>query len=511
MIGHTNPTGDNSGSGVPTTGPSEAAGKFPQLFVTSPNYGPGIQIKTKGINYSPRTIIGDGVFDGSGIGPSITQEFFAGTGYTFPSFLPLVSYNHKISNIANSGSTGRVFSITSLSTGGAYNNNTVAYQTAIETRNSNKRLVLMANGTGGGNEIIMGALNTSFLRVFGESGVTGQGGVTIGTNSNIPPVLVPLTGSNFLNLNNRHSLYVTGVQTIGTSDPISLFNLGVTGSGKPVGGNSLLKISRDLYSQTLNPSPGTLSATGFTVNNYPNGLEITSYISSRERTNGTANDSVAIAVGAVSQITGPTASGAANTTGFFVSNKGQNISIGQVLDSSAAIGVSGASAGVGVSDYAIKAKGDVGVTGDLEVVGDVGITGDLDLVGKGRIFQNNLTPVGNLTIPNGTSAMTTIFTIGPLDYDIVLYLSSENPYGKTLLSGLYLVQIVLGPNIVYFNRRGSDGTGTPANQRLQNLILNASVIVPAGVIAKVERETISVNIVGASPYSIGVSYYKMGR
>jgi hypothetical protein len=107
--------------------------------------------------------------------------------------------------------------------------------------------------------------------------------------------------------------------------------------------------------------------------------------------------------------------------------------------------------------------------------------------------------------------MTTIFTIGPLDYDIVLYLSSENPYGKTLLSGLYLVQIVLGPNIVYFNRRGSDGTGTPANQRLQNLILNASVIVPAGVIAKVERETISVNIVGASPYSIGVSYYKMGR
>jgi len=389
MIGHTNPTGDNSGSGVPTTGPSEAAGKFPQLFVTSPNYGPGIQIKTKGINYSPRTIIGDGVFDGSGTGPSITQEFFAGTGYTFPSFLPLVSYNHKISNIANSGSTGRVFSITSLSTGGAYNNNTVAYQTAIETRNSNKRLVLMANGTGGGNEIIMGALNESFLRVFGESGTTGQGGVTIGANSNIPPTLVPLTGTNPAT-NPRHSLYVTGVQTIGTSDPLSLFNLvGIQGSGAPVGGNSLLKISRDLYSAVYN-DPYTkgapLSATGFSINNYPNGLEITSYIPFLTTTGtskgGPANRSVAIAVGAKTSIAG---TGPAGTSGFFVSDRGENISVGQYLDLTAAIGVSGAG-----TDYAIRAKGNIGVTGSVEVIGNLGVTGDTNLrTGEVRIYDTS--------------------------------------------------------------------------------------------------------------------------
>jgi len=38
MIGHTNPTGDNSG-GIQTTGPSELAGRYTQLWVTSPNYG----------------------------------------------------------------------------------------------------------------------------------------------------------------------------------------------------------------------------------------------------------------------------------------------------------------------------------------------------------------------------------------------------------------------------------------------------------------------------------------
>jgi hypothetical protein len=221
MFGHTNPTGDNSG-GIQTTGPSEAQGRFPQLFVTSPNYGPGIQIKTKGINYSPRTIIGDGVFDGSGTGPSITQEFFAGTGYNFGAFnQPLISYNHKISNVANSGASGPVFSITTFSNNGTYNYSNVANRTLIETKNSNKRLELMANGTGGQNTIVMGVSGSSLLSVFGETGAT-SGGVTIGVNSNQPPTTLPLTGSTFIQNNrNNHSLYVTGVQTIGTSDPVS--------------------------------------------------------------------------------------------------------------------------------------------------------------------------------------------------------------------------------------------------------------------------------------------------
>jgi hypothetical protein len=387
MFGHTNPTGDTSATGVQTTGPSEAAGRFPQLFVTSPNYGPGIQIKTKGINYSPRTIIGDGVFDGSGTGPSITQEFFAGTGYNFGSFnQPSISYNHKISNIANSGASGPVFSITTFTNSGVYNYSSVAYRTLIETKNSNKRLELMANGTGGQNTIVMGVSGSSLLSVFGESGAT-SGGVTIGVNSNITPTTLPLTGSTFIQNNrNNHSLYVTGVQTIGTDNPTSLFNIngiGVTGSGASVGGNSLLKISRNLYQTTSAypfPKGKGLEASGFSTNNYPNGLEITSYIPAVTSSGPSANKSVAIAVGAASIISPVTV---ANTTGFFVSDTGQNISIGQYIDDTAAIGVSGAG-----SDYAIKAKGDVGVTGNLQVIGNAGITGDVDITGPSYLRVN---------------------------------------------------------------------------------------------------------------------------
>ena len=395
MIGHTNPTGDNSG-GIQTTGPSELAGRYPQLFVTSPNYGPGIQIKTKGINYSPRTIIGDGVFDGSGTGPSITQEFFAGTGYNFGAFNnPAISYNHKISNIANSGASGPVFSITTFTNSGVYNYSSVAYRTLIETKNSNKRLELMANGTGGANTIIMGVSGSSLLSVFGESGTT-SGGVTIGVNSNQPPTTIPLTASTFVvNNRNNHSLYVTGVQTIGTSNPTSLFNMSAisaTGSGKLVGGNSLLKISRNLYSTTSSFGKGTIAA-GFSINNYPNGLEITSYIPAFSSSGTGANKSVAIAVGATNVISPATV---ANTTGFFVSDTGQNISIGQYIDDTAAIGVSGAG-----SDYAIKAKGDVGVTGDLEVIGNISTTGTNTFYGNQNV--NTTSGGGSLTVgPGGT-------------------------------------------------------------------------------------------------------------
>ena len=378
MFGHTNPTGDNTGN-IPTTGPSEAQGRFPQLFVTSPNYGPGIQIKTKGSNYSPRTIIGDGVFDGSGTGPSITQEFFAGTGYSFGAAFnqPLISYNHKISNVANSGASGPVFSITTFTNSGVYNYSSAAFRTLIETKNSNKRLELMANGTGGQNTIIMGVSGSSLLRLWGESGTT-SGGVSIGVNSDQSPVTTPLTASTFVaNNRNNHSLYVTGVQTIGTLSPQSLLNQSGTGSGSPVGGNSLLKISRNLYSSTSSAGKG-ISAVGYSTYNYPNGLEITSYIPTVSsappivKGGPVANKSVAIAVGATNIIS-PAIN--ASATGFFVSDTGQNVAIGQYIDDTAALGISGASAGVGISDYAIKAKGDVGITGDLGVTGDIRTTG----------------------------------------------------------------------------------------------------------------------------------------
>lgn len=363
MFGHTNPTGDNSG-GIQTTGPSEAQGRFPQLIVTSPNYGPGIQIKTKGINYSPRTIIGDGVFDGSGTGPSIVQEFFAGTGYNFGATnQPLISYTHKISNIANSGASGPVFSITTFTNGGVYTNSSIANRTLIETKNSNKRLELMSNSTGGNNQISMGVLNSSLLSIYGGPGST-TGGVTIGTNSNITPILLSLTGANFVESNrSNHSLYVTGVQTIGSNNPLSEFNPTGINQSSTIGGNSNLKIFRNLYSLATGVKGSPLLAQGLSVNNYPNGLEISSFIPLIPSTGANANRSVAIAVGASHIIKNSFNNSSPFTaTGFFVSDTGENVAIGQYLDLTAALGVSGAG-----TDLAIRAKGAVEINGALRV------------------------------------------------------------------------------------------------------------------------------------------------
>jgi hypothetical protein len=398
MFGYTNPTGDNSG-GIQTTGPSEASGRYPQLFVTSPNYGPGIQIKTKGVNYSPRTIIGDGIFDGSGTGPSITQEFFAGTGYSFTFNNPLISYNHKISNVSNAGASGPVFSITTFSNSGTYNYSSVAYGTRIETKNSNKRLELFSNGTGGINQIIMGVANSSLLRVWGESGGT-SGGLSVGVNSDLSPTLGTLVGSNFV-ANNRanHSLYVTGVQTIGTTSPASLFNLGAINSNKPIAGNSLLKVSRNLYSATVPLGKG-LNAAGYTVNNYPNGIEVTSYLPSSPSTGPSANDSVAIAVGAATYLNGGL-TGNAPATGFFVSNSGQNIAIGQSINYSAAIGVSGAG-----SDAAISAKGAINGIGDLNISASGTFGGSVNAnianIDTNVNVGDNISNLGSLTL-NGSN------------------------------------------------------------------------------------------------------------
>lgn len=366
MFGYTNPTGDNSG-GIQTTGPSEVSGRYPQLFVTSPNFGPGIQVKTKGVNYSPRTIIGDGVFDGSGTGPSITQEFFAGTGYSFTFNNPLISYNHKISNVSNAGASGPVFSITTFSNGGTYSYLTAATRTLIETKNSNRMLDVFANGAVGANKINLGVLDQSLLSLWGPSG-SATGGVTIGASASIlSPLLGSLTGSTFTSggaIRSNHSLLVTGVQTIGTNNPQSAFNpTGINQNG-PIGGNSNLKISRNLYSTTSGGGKGfSTFASGLTVNNYPNGLEITSFIPNVASTGANANDSVAIAVGASRTIANSSGNlSAFPATGFFVSNSGQNIAIGQTIDYSAAIGVSGAG-----SDAAISAKGDINGIGDLAI------------------------------------------------------------------------------------------------------------------------------------------------
>ena len=187
---------------------------------------------------------------------------------------------------------------------------------------------------------------------------------------------------------------------------MSAFNpTGIDQNGS-IGGNSKLKIFRHLYSTTTgNPKGFPASpelAAGFSVNNYTNGLEITSFIPVTPSTGANANDSVAIAVGASQTI--QTATSAASpfpATGFFVSNTGENIAVGQAIDYTAAIGVSGAGA-----DYAIKAKGDVEVTGNIGVTGNVNITGVTEL--NGAVYLNQGTADLNIYQSNAITPDITI-------------------------------------------------------------------------------------------------------
>ena len=442
MFGYNNPTGDNSG-GIQTTGPAERSGRYPQLFVTSPNFGPGIQIKTGGSNYSPRTVIGDGIFDASaptnitsaGTGPDISQEFFAGTGFNFSSDKALISYHHKITNVSNTGVTGPVFSISTFTNSGVYNPTNTARRTLIQTTNSNKLLEIMANGTGGSNKINIGVLNESLLSLWGPSG-SATGGVTIGASASIlSPLLGSLTGSTFTSggaIRSNHSLLVTGVQTIGTNNPQSAFNpTGINQNG-PIGGNSNLKISRNLYSTTSGGKGISLNAAGFTVNNYPNGIEITSFIPSVASTGANANDSVAIAVGASRTIENSSGNPVPfPATGFFVSNSGQNIAIGQPIDYSAAIGVSGAG-----SDSAISAKGDINGVGNLNISGTGTFGGNVNASG------------GNIT--NSLNIGDSLFQGGSLRLN-------ERTTINNIISGKVVAQINgSGASIVY----GSGFTAT---------------------------------------------------
>lgn len=416
MFGYTNPTGDSLG-GIQTTGMAEAQGKFPQLFVTSPSYGPGVQVRTKGSStYAPRTIIGDGVFDFTsaggaaalaGTGPDITQEFYAHSSHTFGAG-PLISYQHKISTPTNTTGFAPVFSVTTHTNSGTYGVNTVN-KTSIQTKNSNRLLEIMANGTGGGNQINIGTTSSSLLSVWGASGAP-TGGVSIGASaSSFSPLTASLTGSTFVASSSNkpnHSLLVTGVQTIGTNNPASAFNVGAINQNKTIGGNSKLKIFRDLYTTIAKGgfvNPDYRYASGNSVDNYPNGLEITSFIPETPATGANANDSVAIAVGASHVVKNNAgASASFSGTGFFVSNTGQNIAVGQPINYSAAIGVSGAG-----SDYAIVALGNVGIAGNTYIVGDVGVTGDINII-NGAVTINQGTSDLNIFQSSATTADITI-------------------------------------------------------------------------------------------------------
>ena len=404
-FGNGDPRYTQTGTPFATTGPAEAQGRFPQLWATSPNYGPGLQIKTLGnATYTSRTVIGDGVFDYNaaggiggvaGTGSDITQEFF-GSSHNFAANAPILSYQHKVSDASNTTATAPVFAITTYSNSGVYNNNTSVQKTVIQTRNSNASLILQANSTGqpDSNNVTLGARGNNMLSVYGgPTGATTFGTVSIGLGSvafqgttgnlgslgnfqslgTLPTAIKPRIVSN-------HALAVGGVQTIGTLDPNSLFTSGINQSSQ-VSAVSMLKIHRNLASTATTSGTGTYagSAKGLTPlgNDYPNGLEITSYIPNTFGLTTTGNKSVALAVGAATNIASATGAKLyANTTGFFVSDTGENVAIGSAIDVTTALNVSGAS-----GDFSIKAKGAVSVTGNISATGDVGVVGNISATG----------------------------------------------------------------------------------------------------------------------------------
>lgn len=457
-FGHTDPRYTQSGTSFATTGPAEAQGRFPQLWVTSPNYGPGLQIKTLGnATYTSRTVIGDGVFDYNaagglngvaGTGSDITQEFF-GSSHNFAANAPILSYQHKVSDASNTTATAPVFSITTYSNSGVYNNNTSVQKTVIQTRNSNSSLILQANSTGqpDSNNVTLGARGNTMLSVYGgPTGDTTFGTVSIGLGSvafqgttgnlgslgnfqslgTLPTAIKPRIVSN-------HALAVGGVQTIGTLDPNSLFTSGINQSSQ-VSAVSMLKIHRNLALTATISGTGTYagSAKGLTPlgNDYPNGLEITSYIPNTFGLTTTGNRSVALAVGAATNIASATGAKLyANTTGFFVSDTGENVAIGSSIDVTTALNVSGAS-----GDSAIKAKGSVEITGNLGVTGDTifrtgsvsiydtsGATADFTFV-NGKVYNLSKSLHHNLTTdpPGGvvyTSPTDEVISSGIFSYN----------------------------------------------------------------------------------------------
>ena len=543
-FGATGSTGDLM-LGISTTGMAEAQGRFPQLWVTSPNYGPGVQIRTKGSStYAPRTIIGDGVWDFAsaggitglaGTGPDITQEFYSSGGYSFNNG-PLISYQHKISTPTNTTGTAPVFSVTTYVNSGIYGVNTVA-KTLIQSKNSNRLLEIMANGTGGINRINMGAASSPLFSVVGPSGGP-TGGVIVGVSASTYQTLGDaLTGSVFTSLSppvstgsrniGNHSLYVTGIQTIGTNNPLSLFNLSGQNNSLPVAGNSLLKIARNLYTTTT-PGGSFRLAAGDYPGNYPNGLEITSYKSSGSGTVTTKNGSVAIAVGATSRIYNNSTSALipANTTGFFVSDTGEKVSIGQFIDDFAAFGVSGG--GPSTAFYAIKAKGDVRVTGDLEVVGNVGVTGnasiigDFSVTGDVSIVSNvyeaaSWTKTGISNQSGGNSLAFNLVNNNTISTSIT-YVNTN--YTNSVNSAAYFTAPSVNyDRILYINNGGNYAIGSEANIQISNdggttwrllgrlrdaprthshfyWALNA--IIPAGCIPKITLEGVE----GGSPTNL---------
>lgn len=461
-FGYKNPTGSPGGTLLATTGPAESQNRFPQLWVSSYNNGPGLQIKTLGdSDFQPRTVIGDGVFDyqGAGIservvagtGPDITQEFYISGSPSFTNE-PLISYQHKITDSANTTGTAPVFSVSTWTRNGAYNNADAADKTIIQTRNSNDKLEIRANSVRSTNKVSIGTLDESNLTVHqGTTADPGYGSTTIGYNSDliksIEPGVLP-TGTFNVSNNGKgsaspgcnspnHASVISGTQTIGSYGPDALVRndsstmlLGIKSFGAfpsppvfaysyPVSDYSMQKIHRNLYETASTSKLGTTSADNTqspNIQNYPNGLEITSYINSDFQNwtgfSGTPTldqrTSFAIVVGTTDNISTNFGSDAsyANTTGFMVSDTGTNVSIGAQpnLLTSLTIDASNNPYVSGGGIQAMSIAGYCDFNGDMDVIGDVEITGDVDIIGNTEITGGNLkvgtpgTPIDSMIV-----------------------------------------------------------------------------------------------------------------
>lgn len=428
-FGRPNPTGYQGGS-LPTIGLPESANVYPQVWMTSPSPGPVLQIRNLGTATSwSRTVIGDGTYDKSyitnvadrvsGTGPDISQEFFSG-GATLVDG-PLLSFQHKLTNYVptNIAEGAPVFAITTSVSKGSYDVLTSARDTTIQTRNSNARLIIQANSTGqyNNNRVSLGTAGYSQLAVFpgpvtsattkefgttvigykatgGARGLTG----TLDSYANFSSAIIPDFGgasgvSGGYN-SPSHALSILGTQTIGTTDPVSLLSIAEDGT-RDFSAISMLKIHRNLGS--INYSLGGNSGiTGARFNNWPNGLEITSFRSSYTKGDpASANKSVALAVGATHLMTNGAARTTCEATGFYVSDTGENVAIGATIDYTVALNVSGATA--------ILAKGAVAVTGaNFSIVnGDINVSGGgINVTGTEGI---NVTGGGSISITGSGS------------------------------------------------------------------------------------------------------------
>jgi hypothetical protein len=371
---------------------------------------------------------------------------------------PVLSYQHKLAGTGTTSSNQPVFGVTTHVKGGQYSESNYASKTVIQTLNSNPNLIIQANSTGQAtsNEVSIGTRRNNSIKVYASTGgAADYATVTVGGNAdnfmgnrgslsgsaNFPQVTYQYettSGSHSIRSPyDNHSLSVPGIVTIGTDDQRSAFNRMGLNQGSSFGGSSMLKINRNLFSSVVTedvfipgydeygggyapgpflgfddngdaifgPPPSPTSGEGFggvnslasgsVFNNYPNGLEITSYRGTGSSFTS-SNRSVAIAVGASNQIveynvfSDSSYETDVNASGFFVSDTGENVSIGQNIDYNAALGVSGAG-----TDFAIKAYGNVSVTGTFSVSSSASIGNGLNVLSGG------INATGSVTIRNG--------------------------------------------------------------------------------------------------------------